>query len=96
MSTHALALRVYWAVFTLLIVLTLVTVGLSFVELGRLHAAVGLSIAVVKGLLVASFFMHVWHSDHLTWLVAGTGLFWLGIMITLTMTDYLTRAWWAY
>lgn len=96
MSTHILSPRVYLVVFALLIALTLLTVGLSFVELRAFHAPVGLLIAACKGLLVACFFMHVLHSGRLIWMVAGTGLFWLGIMLGLTLTDYLTRAWWSY
>jgi cytochrome c oxidase subunit IV len=96
MSNPVLTPRAYYAVFAALIGLTLLTVGLSFVDLGRLHTAVGLSIAALKGLLVAGFFMHILYSSRLIWIVAGTGLFWLGILIALTMTDYLTRGAWAY
>ena len=52
-----------------------------------------LVIAVVKATLVILFFMHVWHSTRLTWVVVGGGLFWLGILLALTLSDYLTRPW---
>jgi cytochrome c oxidase subunit 4 len=39
------------------------------------------------------FFMHVKYSTRLTWVVVIGGVFWLGILLTLTFGDYLTRAW---
>jgi hypothetical protein len=29
----------------------------------------------------------------LTWVVAGAGCFWLGILILLSLTDFFTRSW---
>jgi len=81
----------YYAVFAGLIALTVLTVGLSLVDLGEWHTVVGLGIAIAKALLVVLFFMHLLHSDTMTWIAAGTGLFWLGIMLVLTLSDYLTR-----
>jgi len=40
--------------------------------------------------------MHLLHSQRLTWLVLGAGLFWLAILMSLTLADYLTRDWLAY
>jgi hypothetical protein len=37
--------------------------------------------------------MHVLYSARLTWLVALSGLLWLGILIGYTITDYMTRTW---
>jgi hypothetical protein len=36
--------------------------------------------------------MHVKYSSRLTWAVVLGALFWFGIMVVLTMSDYLTRA----
>ena len=96
MPEQIVSQRVYYTVFVCLVALTLLTIRLSFVDLGEFHAVVGLAIATCKGLLVAMFFMHVLYSGRLTWILAGAGLFWLGILIVLTMTDYLTRPWLAY
>ena len=88
---------VYWMAFAALIALTFLTVGLSFLHLGTWwHLAVGLAIGAVKATLVALFFMHLLHSPARTWLAAGLGVFWLGILVTLMMSDYLTRALAAY
>jgi len=86
----------YYVVFAALVVLTLATVGLSFCPLGNWHTVIGLAIATVKAALVALFFMHLLHSQRLTWLALGAGLFWLAILMSLTLADYLTRDWLAY
>jgi cytochrome c oxidase subunit 4 len=52
-----------------------------------------ISIAVIKMLLVALFFMHVLYSTKLTKVVVVGGLFWLGLQIFLTLSDFLTRGW---
>jgi cytochrome c oxidase subunit 4 len=53
---------------------------------------VALVIAAVKALLVILFFMHVrYESQKMAWVFVIAGFFWLGILLALTMTDYLTR-----
>jgi cytochrome c oxidase subunit 4 len=53
-----------------------------------------LGIATLKATLVALFFMHVWHaSEKLTKLVIIAALFFLFLLLGLTMTDYATRPW---
>ncbi len=86
----------YFLVFLALLTLTAATVGLAFVDLGAWHSAVGLSIAAAKAMLVVLFFMHVLHSKSLVWVIALSGLFWLGILLLLTLTDYATRSRLAY
>jgi cytochrome c oxidase subunit 4 len=54
---------------------------------------VAITIAVIKATLVAWFFMHLRDSTRLTWVFAVSGIFWLGILFVLTLTDYLTRSW---
>jgi len=83
----------YLRVFAALIALTALTVGLSFVELGPWHLVLGLIIATTKAVLVALFFMHVLHGARLTWIVIAASLLFLVILLGLTMSDYLTRAW---
>lgn len=91
-----LAPLTYFAIFAALIVLTLLTVGLSFLDLGPWHLAVGAGIGAVKALLVVLFFMHVISSHRFTWIVIGAGLLWTAILIAGTLSDYLTRPWLAY
>jgi cytochrome c oxidase subunit 4 len=54
---------------------------------------VALAIAVTKMMLVVLFFMHVKYATGLTRIVILAGFFWLGIMITLSCADELTRTW---
>ncbi|SRR5438552_15327177 len=85
--------RLYVAVFAALLVLTVATVSVSYVDLGPLSVVVALTIAFTKALLVVLFFMHLRESSGLVWVVAGGGFFWLAILIALTMSDVLTRGW---
>lgn len=94
---HIVARKVYVAIFGVLLLLTFVTVQVAFVNLGgRLNAVVALSIAVVKALLVILYFMHVRHSSRLIWVAVVAAFFWLGILVVLTLSDYLTRRWLIY
>jgi len=52
--------RVYVLVFVALAALTVVTVGVSYLQLSKLPAiALALTIAIIKGSLVACYFMHL-------------------------------------
>src|SRR5688572_12762637 len=93
MATGVSSARLYGVVFGGLLLLTALTVGLAYVELGRWHGAVGLLIASAKAALVGTYFMHLNRSGRLVWLVAGAAVFWLAILLGLTLTDYLTRDW---
>jgi len=65
----------------------------AFYDLGFMNNVMMLTIACIKALLVILFFMHVRWSTRLTWVVAASGFFWLLIMFTITMSDYLSRGW---
>jgi cytochrome c oxidase subunit 4 len=93
-STHVVVQpRVYGAVFGTLLCFTALTVFASYLELGIFNAIVALAIAVIKGLLVILFFMHVRYSSRLTKLTVAAGFFTFIVLITMTMTDYISRAW---
>jgi cytochrome c oxidase subunit 4 len=98
MTDHIVPTRLYVQVFGALLVLTAITVAASFYDLGggRLHyanAIAALTIAVTKATLVVLYFMHVRWSSRLTWVFVGAGVFWLLILIGLTLSDVLTRGW---
>ena len=88
-----LSLRAYVTVFAILLALTGLTTAVAYVDLGVFNAIVALMIASAKALLVALFFMHLVHTKHRTQLAAGAGILWLAILITLTLSDVLTRSW---
>ncbi len=74
-------------------VLTVLTVFVATLDLGRFNAIVALSIAVLKAMLVVLYFMHVRYSSKLTWAFVGAGFFWLAILFALTLSDYFSRPW---
>jgi cytochrome c oxidase subunit 4 len=69
------------------------TIAAAYVNLGPLNTPVAMAISVAKGLLIVLFFMHVRYSRPLLWVFVGAGFFWLGIMLVLAMSDYMTRGW---
>lgn len=84
----------YFAVFFALLVGTGLTVFAAILDLGPFNAPVALAIATVKATLVVLFFMHVWDaSEKLTKLVVIGALFFLFLLLGLTMADYATRPW---
>jgi len=88
---HVDSALTYFLVFLGLIALTVITTAVAFVDLGPFSVVAALAIATCKMLLVALFFMHVRHSTRLTRLVMVGGLLWLGILIFLTLGDFITR-----
>jgi len=93
MTNHADTPKTYIAVFLALLALTAITTAVAYVDLGHFSVVVALAIAVLKMLLVALFFMHLRHSTVLTRIVVAGGLLWLGILITLSMSDFISREW---
>ena len=84
--------KTYLYVCVLLVLLTFLTVGLSFLHVPpNWHVVVGLVIATCKASLVVLFFMHVLVSRRIIWTVLLVAAFWLGILFVLTLSDYLTR-----
>ena len=93
MSGHVSPLKLYFGVFGALMVLTVVTVAVAYIDLGAVNTAVALGIASFKASLVILYFMHVKHASQLTKLIVISGLFFLAILLTLTMSDYGSRGW---
>jgi cytochrome c oxidase subunit 4 len=90
---HAHGIGRYLAVWLALIAGTVLTVITGRMDLGAGNIFVAITIASVKATLVVLFFMHVRYGTRLTPLVIAAGLFWLVILIALSLTDYLTRGW---
>jgi cytochrome c oxidase subunit IV len=91
MAHHIVPARTYYLIFAALLVLTYVTVKISAFDLGALNTVAALAIAGFKALLVVLFFMHLKYSTRLTKLAVIAGLYWLGILMGITLSDYLTR-----
>ena len=93
MSAHVLPKSIYYAIFGSLMVLTAATVAVAFVNLGSANFPVAIAIAITKATLVVLFFMHVKYSSRMTKMVVAVAIFFLMVMLGLTMTDYMTRDW---
>lgn len=92
-SEHVVSRTTYLIIGTSLLVLTIATTLIAFVNLGPFNAAVALTIATFKALLVILFFMHVKYAgERMVRAVVVSGFFFLGILMVLAMTDYLTRS----
>lgn len=90
---HISPVSTYVTVFAALMVLTFLTVWVAGKDLGLLNTFVALSIAVVKGTVVVLWFMHLKYSAKITWVAAGAGFIWLAVMLSLTLSDILSRSW---
>ncbi len=90
---HIGSVGMYLAVFVSLIIGTVLTYAVSFVDLGFMNTAVALAIAVTKASLVVIFFMGVRYNTPLTKVVAVSGFVWVLILFCLGMSDYISRPW---
>ena len=89
---HIIPSRTYYLIWILLLILTGVTAWVAKIDLGPLNTVVALVIATSKALIVTLFFMHVkYTSEKLTKVVIISALFWLLILLALSMVDYGTR-----
>lgn len=79
------------AVFGALIFLTVVTVAVSYVDLGPANNLVAVGVATLKAALVATFFMHLrWDKPFHALVFVGSFVF-LALFIVLTLNDINTR-----
>ena len=92
-QAHVVSVRLNLTIYGILLGLLVLTVGLAYVDLGRLNFPVAISIAVTKAVLILLYFMHVRWSPKLTWAFAAAAFAWLGILIIFTLGDYLSRGW---
>lgn len=92
MAEHVVPRKTYIVVWVALMALMILTAGLSRLDLGEWSTVVALTIAAIKALLVILFFMQVrYESQKMAWVFVVAGFFWLGILLALTLTDYLSR-----
>jgi cytochrome c oxidase subunit 4 len=90
---HIVSPAVYVVILFALLAGTALTVWASFLELGIWNPIVALAIATTKAVLVVLFFMHVKYSTRLTKLTVICGIFIFLGLISMTLADYMSRAW---
>jgi len=89
---HILSSKLYWAVWVILICLTVITAVVATLDLKWFNSVAALLIATGKATIVVLFFMHVkYTSEKLTTMVIVSALFWLLILLVLSLADYSTR-----
>src|SRR5262245_24907429 len=100
MDHQPMSVRGYLTVYVALLGLTALTVGLVVArDRGALHfpgtaeVFIALGIATVKTALVGWYFMHLMHANRLVFLFIAGGVFFLAILLVLTLADYWTRGW---
>ena len=81
--------KTYYMIFGALMVLTIVTVGVSYLELTTpMAVTVALIVAGIKGSLVAMYFMHLLHERKVIyWVLALTVIFFIFLMFVPLFTD---------
>jgi len=90
---HIVSPVVYVIILFSLLVGTALTVWASYVDLGIWNPILAIAIACTKATLVVLFFMHVKYSSKLTMLTVGAGIFMFLTLISMTLADYISRAW---
>lgn len=93
MAEHIVPPKTYIGVWAALLILLGATVALAYIPLGPMHIVASVGIAFAKASLIVLFFMHVKYKNRLVYVFVGAGLFWLAIMFTLVLGDYMTRSW---
>ena len=91
MSEHIVSPKIYLAIFTTLMAGTGMTVWAAFQNFGKFNIVIALAIATIKATLAVLYFMHARYSPKRTQLVIVCSVFWLAIMLSLTLADYNTR-----
>ncbi len=83
--------RVYIVTLVTLLILTVITVGASYVNFGSGNVVIALTIATIKGSIVALFFMHLRHDRPINAIIGLTGFLFLGIFLMFDFIDVGTR-----
>jgi cytochrome c oxidase subunit IV len=92
-SHHIVTPVTYSIVFGALLLGTAITVVAAYIDLGIFNPVVALAIACTKAVIVILFFMHVKYQSKLVKMTVGAGFFTFLVLITMTLTDYISRAW---
>ncbi len=90
---HIVTPMTYTIIFGTLLTFTGITVGAAFIDLGIFNPIIALAIASIKAVIVILFFMHVFYQSNLVKMTVSAGFFTFLVLITMTLTDYISRAW---
>jgi len=91
-SEHIVSAGLYWLIWAILIVCTVLTAWIATVDLGKFNTVVALAIATFKASIVALIFMHVkYTSEKMTKAILISAVFWLLLLLVLSLADYSSR-----
>jgi len=90
---HIVSPMVYFIIFITLLVGTALTIGASYVDLGPWNPVLAIAIACAKATIVVLYFMHIKYSSKLMKLTVGAGVFTFLILVGMSLSDYISRAW---
>ena len=90
---HIVGPKTYLTILLALLVLTAITTSAAFINMGVFSPIVALGIACLKAVLVILFFMHIRYSSKVMMLTVGAGFFTFLVLITMTLSDYISRNW---
>jgi cytochrome c oxidase subunit 4 len=90
---HVVPPTVYAMVYGTLLFFTVLTIVAADWDMGVFNPIVALAIASTKAVVVILFFMHVKYQSNLIKMTVGAGFFTFLVLITMTLSDYISRAW---
>ncbi len=88
---HVLPLKTYFATWGALLALTVITVGVSYIDLGTGNIVVAMVVATVKACTVAALFMHLAFDHKFHTVIIGSSVLFLAIFIGFTLFDTQSR-----
>ena len=89
---HVSSWQFYAFILAILMALTLLTVGVSYVHLGKLNLMVAVAIATTKATLVVMFFMHLKYDNRFNAMILIVSLLFIGVFFAYTLNDTDRRA----
>ncbi len=91
-SEHVSSAGLYWFVWLILIICTVLTAVVSTIDLGKANTVVALGIATFKATLVALIFMNVkYTSEKMSKVILLFAIGWLLLLLFLSLADYSSR-----
>ena len=89
---HISSVGFYVFILATLMALTILTVGISYIHLGKLNLVVAVVIASIKASLVVTFFMHLKYDNKFNALILVVSLLFIGVFFAYVLNDTDHRA----
>ncbi len=88
---HVTPLNVYVKIIIALMILTVITVAVAYVDMGIMNAPVAMFVASLKAILVLMYFMGLKYDSKLNLAVFASSIIGLALLIGFSTTDVLAR-----